>query len=77
MNDHKRGIAEKKLKKMAEAAFSPTIQLPAPRYPWFIGDDGVEQQGPEGATLMRYLKDTLGLTTPEIWQLQMEVGKRE
>jgi hypothetical protein len=44
--------------------------------PWFINETGEELQGEPGQTLMRYLRDTYGLTTQEIWKLQTELGKR-
>lgn len=51
------------------------VEIP-PYYPWFVDDLGQEQVGQPGMTLMRYLKDVLGLSTKEIWQLQTELGKR-
>ena len=51
------------------------VEIP-PYYPWFLDDLGEERIGEPGTTLMRYLKDVLGLSTKEIWALQMELGKR-
>jgi hypothetical protein len=48
----------------------------APYYPWFKDQLGEEQMGDPGTTLMRYLKDAFGLSTQDIWKLQMELGKR-
>lgn len=62
--------------KVSSSAFNPVVPLPGPS-PWFVGQDGIEQQGPAGASLMRHLKDTLGLSTADIWKLEMELGKRD
>lgn len=52
-----------------------SVEIP-PYYPWFVDDLGEEKVGEPGMTLMRYLKEVLGLSTQEIWNLQMDLGKR-
>ena len=66
-----------KLSKVSAEVDPALLERQPPSYsPWFV-NNGEESQGEPGQTLMRYLRDTLGLSTQEIWALEeMELGKR-
>jgi 2'-5' RNA ligase len=51
-------------------------QVVTARTPWHISPEGDTVEGQPGESLMQHLRGHYGLSTPDLWKMQLEVGKR-